>query len=84
MESIAVNGKQVLETKTAIIDSGIRFLISDTEAVRQLMITVEGAKDATETIGPGFWSSSFSIYSETGIFADPLSQFHVTIPQPSV
>lgn len=59
MGSIAVNGEEILNTSSAIIDSGLRFLIGDTEAVTKLMATVEGAKDGSETIAPGFWSGEF-------------------------
>lgn len=57
MDFIAVNGEEIMDTKSAIIDSGIRFLIRETETVRQLMTGVDGAKDGAETIAPGFWSS---------------------------
>jgi len=56
MDSVSVNGKKVLENKSAIIDSGTTLILGNVASVKDLFSNVPGAKNASETVGAGYWT----------------------------
>jgi cathepsin D len=57
MDSVGVDGKSVLGTISAIIDTGTTLIIGIQSDVKKVYSKIPGAKDATSTIGPGFFTS---------------------------
>ncbi|TFK45302.1 acid protease [Heliocybe sulcata] len=56
MQSVLVNGKNVLGQISAIIDSGTTYIIGDDANVRKLYASIPGAKDASMTVGQGYYT----------------------------
>lgn len=78
MDSLAINGEQKLGKTSVIINTGITLLMGDTEAVKELYSTIEGAKDGSETIQPGFYSGTFKFTAHYFTFS---LFFHSTLRQ---
>ncbi|CAL1715400.1 unnamed protein product [Somion occarium] len=57
MDGILINATQVVDQRSAIIDTGTTLVIGDPKGVQSLWDSVPGAKNASETIGlPGFYT----------------------------
>jgi cathepsin D len=58
MDMVNVGTKTVLQTTSAIIDTGTTLIIGDASGVKKVYSSVSGAKPATDTVGPGFWTGT--------------------------
>ena len=58
MDSVGVNGGRVLGSTSAIIDTGTTIIIGNPSDVKQVYSSIRGAKDATSTVGAGFYTSA--------------------------
>lgn len=56
MDSINVGGSAVVSSLPAIIDSGTSFIIGDPDRVAQFYSAVPGSKDASSTVGQGYYT----------------------------
>ncbi|THH13660.1 hypothetical protein EUX98_g9696 [Antrodiella citrinella] len=57
MDSVLINNKTALgSVLTAIIDTGTTFIIGDTTSVKKFYTQIPGAKDASSTVGAGFYT----------------------------
>jgi len=56
MDSVGVDGKTVHGPLSAIIDTGTTLIIGTQSDVRKVYNNIPGAKDATSTVGPGFFT----------------------------
>ncbi|KZT40650.1 acid protease [Sistotremastrum suecicum HHB10207 ss-3] len=56
MDSANVNGQAVVQGISAIVDSGTTLIVGDSKRVSEFYNAIEGAKDASATFGPGFFS----------------------------
>ncbi|OBZ65426.1 Aspartic protease [Grifola frondosa] len=56
MDSISTNGTHAFEHVPAIIDTGTTLIIADKESVDAIYAGIPGAKDASHTIAPGFYT----------------------------
>ena len=56
MNSLSVNGKSVASNLQAVIDTGTTLIIGDSNNVRALYSQIPGSRDASNTIGPGFYT----------------------------
>ncbi|TFK51818.1 acid protease [Heliocybe sulcata] len=56
MQSVLVNGKNVLGQISVIVDSGTTYIIGDDANVRKLYASVPGAKNASMTVGQGYYT----------------------------
>jgi len=73
MDSVNVAGQTVLNTGSAIIDTGTTLIVGDASGVAKVYRNIPGSKNAASTVGPGFytckWISSVFCY----IFYFPLA-----------
>jgi cathepsin D len=60
MDSVGVDGKLILGTLSAIIDTGTTLIIGTQVDVRKVYSNIRGAKDATSTVGAGFYTSGLA------------------------
>jgi Eukaryotic aspartyl protease len=58
MDMVNVGNKAVLQTTSAIIDTGTTLIIGDASGVKKVYNSVPGAKSATSTVGSGFWTGT--------------------------
>ncbi|KAK7470902.1 hypothetical protein VKT23_002318 [Stygiomarasmius scandens] len=56
LDSANVNGSPAVESISAIIDTGTTLVVGDQDTVEQFYAAVPGAADASNTIGPGFFT----------------------------
>lgn len=56
LDAVSANGTPAVNNLSAIIDSGTTLIIGDTDSVSQFYKAIPGAKDATDTVGAGFFS----------------------------
>jgi len=56
MDTVSVDGKKALENHSAIIDSGTTLILGDTASVKELFNQIPGSKDASQTVGAGYWT----------------------------
>lgn len=56
MDSVSTNNKPALGQLTAIIDTGTTFVIGDTASVKTFYSKIPGSKDASSTVGAGFYT----------------------------
>jgi hypothetical protein len=55
LDGIAVNNKPAVGSVQSIIDTGTTLIIGDVSRVKSFYAKVPGSKDASKTIGPGFY-----------------------------
>jgi hypothetical protein len=92
MDSVSVDGKQVLGSHSAVIDSGTTLIVSyyltkslyvaltfmqlgDVASVKELFSNIPGAKDASKTVAPGYWTGKLPPH-----YVPALSQPHCLVP----
>lgn len=56
MDSVIVNNRAVLSRISAIIDTGTTLIIGDASNVKRLYAQIPGAKDASRTVGSGYYT----------------------------
>ncbi|KAG7445898.1 acid protease [Guyanagaster necrorhizus] len=56
MDSANVDGEAVVGNLSAIIDTGTTLIIGDTKSVSELYDSISGSKDASQTVGDGYFT----------------------------
>ncbi|EPQ56531.1 acid protease [Gloeophyllum trabeum ATCC 11539] len=56
MDNVLVNGKRAVGQLSVIIDSGTTLVIGDSKSVKMLYAAVPGSKDASRTVGQGYYT----------------------------
>lgn len=56
--SVNVNGRPAVTALSAIVDTGTSLVLGDTRSVNQLYSVIPGAKNASSTIGDGFFTGT--------------------------
>jgi len=56
LASVNVNGRATTSGVSAIVDTGTTLVLGDTTNVRRVYAAIAGSKDATNTVGPGFFT----------------------------
>ncbi|KAJ7592923.1 acid protease [Mycena floridula] len=56
MDAVSINGKGVLPKTESIIDTGTTLIIGDTKAVKDMYAAIPGSKDASSSVGDGFYT----------------------------
>ncbi|KAK7691231.1 hypothetical protein QCA50_006334 [Cerrena zonata] len=56
MDSVSANGKTPVGRVSSIIDTGTSLIIGDTANVKKFYASISGSKDASKTIGAGFYT----------------------------
>ncbi len=56
MNAVSANGVVAASNLQAVIDTGTTLIIGDTNSVRALYARIPGSKDASNTIGAGFYT----------------------------
>lgn len=56
MDAVSVNGKTPIHNVQSVIDTGTTLIIAYAPQVRQFYAAIPGSRDASATIGPGFYT----------------------------
>ncbi|TFK51920.1 acid protease [Heliocybe sulcata] len=56
MDSASVEGQEAVRQLSVIIDTGTTLVVGDSESVAQLYQSIDGAQDASETVGQGYYT----------------------------
>ncbi|KZT25209.1 acid protease [Neolentinus lepideus HHB14362 ss-1] len=56
LDSVNVNGKAAVNSLSAIIDTGTTLIVGDSDSVSQLYGSIDGAKDASSSVGQGYYT----------------------------
>jgi hypothetical protein len=62
MDYLNVGGVQAIGKSYVSVDTGIRLIVGEVNAVKDLMSKIPGSKDGSTNIGPGFYSSALFSY----------------------
>ncbi|KAK0490644.1 acid protease [Armillaria novae-zelandiae] len=62
MDSANIGGKAVVESLSAIIDTGTTLIVGDTNTVSEFYDSISGSADASQTVGDGFFTGNLSIF----------------------
>ncbi|EPQ56641.1 acid protease [Gloeophyllum trabeum ATCC 11539] len=56
LDAVSVGGKKAVTGLSSIIDTGTTLIVGDSDNVAQLYDAIDGAQDASETIGQGYYT----------------------------
>lgn len=60
LDSISVDGSEVIDSSSCIIDTGTTLLVGDHDAVQSVIDAIDGAQSAPEVYGPGLYQGQCS------------------------
>ncbi|KAL0070939.1 hypothetical protein AAF712_002160 [Marasmius tenuissimus] len=61
VDGASVSGQTPVGTFSAIVDTGTTLLLGDDDSVNDFYAAIPGAQDASDTIGPGFFTKTFNL-----------------------
>ncbi|KAJ3812930.1 acid protease [Lentinula aff. lateritia] len=59
LQSVNVNDKAVVSDLSAVVDTGTTLIVGDPDNVAAFYAAIPGSKDASKTLGPGFFTGKF-------------------------
>lgn len=67
MDGVSVGGNQAVSTTSSIIDTGTTLIVGDKNGVAAIYNAIPGAKDASSTVGDGFWTVPCSAFDSANV-----------------